>query len=297
MTLRRSIIAFLGLAAIAVVVAVAVVSRNRDDAPAELRVREGKVALTRGTSPAVLADEGEDLRSGDVLRTNGNGRAQIDFFDDSLARLDADTELTLRTIEDTEAGRKVDVAVKEGRIWHRVANRESGPYTVDIGKAEVKAAGTTFLTDCRRAPTCYVLGFEGDAEVSSDASSSFTVGPGGCVKADGVGHLEDCNETRLGLIDEWVRENLAEDQQLELDRIESPTPSTTPSSTPDGSARTFTPSRQAPPTPVPTAAPTAEPTDEPTPKPGTRTFPPHRTFPPRPTDPTPIDRTPKPTPF
>src|SRR5687768_17204013 len=85
---RRFLVAALALVVISGLVAVAIVSRSSPDALAELRVREGSVSLLRGTLPVSRATEGEDLKSGDLVRTNEQGQAQVDFFDGSLVRMD-----------------------------------------------------------------------------------------------------------------------------------------------------------------------------------------------------------------
>jgi hypothetical protein len=293
---RRYIVALLGLAMIGVIVAVAIVARNAPDPVAEVRVREPAVTLTRGNEAARNADEGEDLRTGDVVRTDTTGQAQVDLLGSSVVRLDTDSELTLRKVGSTDGDDTIALALGAGRSWNVVGEQSADDrYVIDIGAAEVTVKGTTFLTDCTEHPTCYVVGFEGEASAESDAGRSAEVGAGDCITVDDAGLLEECDEKKLGLIDEWVRENLAEDQQLELEGV-APTvnPSLSPSptgSSPPSTLRPSGPRRTAAPPPPPTATAkpaTAKPTEEPekTKKPK-----------PEPTEPPDDNRTPRPTPF
>jgi hypothetical protein len=287
---RRFLVALLALIVVAVIVTIAIVSRNGADALAELRVRDEGVSLIRGAAVPSEAAEGQDLRSGDVIRTDASGRAQVDFFDGStLVRLDTDSELSLRKVEESSDGRNVALGLVRGRTWNHVASLgESDRFSVDLGEASVNVVGTSFLSDCTEEPVCYVVGFEGAAVVDSTAGRSVEAEEGDCVIVDREGLLERCDERKLGLIDDWVRENLALDQQLTFDRIgdQTPSPSPTPSRAP------FVPRPAPGPVTAPTAAPT--PTAEPEPTPTKRSLPkktrkPHTPAPSDPTSPpTPI---------
>jgi hypothetical protein len=286
--MRRIVVALASFAAIVVIVAIAVVSRSGDDAPAQLRIREGKASVERGETAPRLATEGEDLASGDVVRTDNAGQVQIDLFDGSLVRMDVSTEIALRTVERADGGgRDVLLALNEGRAWFRADDATPGRFRTDFGGARIGVKGTTYLGDCRETPKCYAVGFEGEAEVAA-GGEEMDAGPGDCVVIEDR-ELDGCDENRLGLVDEWVRENLAEDQQLEVRR--SPSATATPSATP---RRSFAPAPVVPAaTPTPTVEPEPEDTEEPP-----LTLPPKETKRPRrrsPTpEPTPFDRTPVP---
>jgi hypothetical protein len=264
MGLRRIVIGLVALASIAGIVAVAVVARNEPDPLAELRVRAAQVEVSsEGVGPR-LADEGTDLAAGDIVRTDQDGEAQVDLFDGSLVRLDTGTELVLSKLVQ-EPDRNIAIEVSRGRTWNRVAELVSGAdrFTVSLGEATVSVRGTTFITDCRRAPECYVVGIDGTSEVASGGQET-NVETGDCILIRRDEAIEDCDEKRLGLIDDWVKENLAEDQQLDLDAINVASPSATP--TPSGTPRRFVPGpAPRPAAPAATAAPVA--TTDSTPKP------------------------------
>lgn len=261
---RRFIVAALALVVVAGIVAVAVVSRSTADALAELRVRDGSVSLLRETSPLVQAAEGEDLRSGDVLRTDAEGRAQIDFFDGSVVRLDRDTEVVLRTVATEPDGDQISLSLSSGRTWNRVTPQEPGDrFAVDLGGAVATAVGTTFLADCTSRPPCYVVGIDSTTEVRSTSGRQMDAQEGDCVAVEESGSLSSCDEKKLGLLDDWVKENLAEDQQLALERVAiTATPSPTAGS---GVRRTGAPQRVTAPTATPKVTPKPDPTDSPDP--------------------------------
>src|SRR5919106_6453318 len=93
---RRYVLAAFALACVVVIVIVAVVARNSSEAPAQLRIRQDAIATKHGSSDFTAALEGEDLGSGDEVRSDPSGQAQVEFFDGSIVRLDGDTHVTLR---------------------------------------------------------------------------------------------------------------------------------------------------------------------------------------------------------
>jgi ferric-dicitrate binding protein FerR (iron transport regulator) len=272
---RRYVFAAFALACVVVIVIVAVVARNSSDAPAQLRIRQDAIATRHGSSDFTAALEGEDLGSGDEVRSDPSGQAQVEFFDGSIVRLDGDTHVTLRTVEDRTEGRQILLAMETGRTWNRVAELTSRQdrYELRLPSATVNVRGTTFLADCRSQQECYVVGFDGTSEVTSITGVKRSVRDGDCIKTSDAG-IAQCDEKTLGLVDNWVKENLADDQQLALRRGPStPRASLSPSPTattrgdgvtnPRPVAAIVTPS----PTPRATKAPTPKPTPEDTPIP------------------------------
>jgi hypothetical protein len=267
---RRYVFAAFALACVAVIVIVAVMSRNADDAPAQLRIRQDAISVQHGSSDLTAAQEGEDLGSGDTVRSDASGQAQIEFFDSSVVRIDGDTQVTLREVADRTDARDILLQMDGGRTWNRVAEMTSSRdrYEVRLPNGTVNVRGTTFLLDCRTQDTCYAVGFDGSTELTSSAGDKQTVDDGDCVRSTSDG-LSTCDEKALGLIDNWVKENLADDQQLALKR--APTTPRTPqaSETPVAAVQPVprAPVRRPAPTAAPTPSPTPKPTKKPTPEP------------------------------
>jgi cell division septation protein DedD len=260
---RRWVIAFLALATLIGIIAVAVVARNASPALAQLRVRQDTVGVRHGTEDYVAASEGEDLGTGDAVRSDASGQAQIDLFDGSLSRLDAQTEVNVNELIDRPEGHRILLELVGGRLWNRVADQTSNAdlFEVKTPNAVTRVRGTTFMIDCRTQPTCYVVGVSSAVVVESDNGQKQTVEVGDCVLASDAG-LAKCDEKKLGLIDEWAKENFADDQQLALDKVAVTPRAPEVSPSPPASLVPNTVPR-----PRPTAAPTAAPTPKPTPKP------------------------------
>ena len=272
---RRYVLAAFALACVVVIVIVAVVARNSSDAPAQLRIRQDAIATKHGSSDFSAALEGEDLGSGDEVRSDPSGQAQIEFFDGSIVRLDGDTHVTLRAIEDRTEGRQILLGMGAGRTWNRVAELTSTQdrYELRLPNATVNVQGTTFLADCRSQQECYVVGFDGTSEITSVTGVKRAVRDGDCVKTSDAG-ITQCDEKALGLVDTWVKENLADDQQLALRRGPStpraslsPSPAATRGTTGSVTRRPVAPVSTPAPTPRATKAPTPKPTPEDTPIP------------------------------
>ncbi len=263
--LRRFVLAFLAICAVGGIAAIAIIARSRPDAAAQLRIRESGVTVLHGTSPEQAGSEGQDLDEGDVVRTDATGRAHIDLFEGSVVRLDSDSEISLRNLEDSSDGREVSLGLLRGRAWNRVAEQQDGDsYAIDLGEAVVTAIGTTFMTDCTSDPVCFVLGVEGTSVVESTAGREIEVEEDDCVEVDAEGRLETCDADEQ--IDGWVRENLAEDEQLTFDSTPSPTPSPTATTPVRRRAPAPAGGPAGPPPPTATAAPTDAPTAKPPPK-------------------------------
>lgn len=73
---------------------------------ATFHLQEGTVEIQRGGQGGfAAAAEGQTLREGDVIRTGPDGRAEIEYFDGSITRLDYNTTFTIVALEeDTEDG-------------------------------------------------------------------------------------------------------------------------------------------------------------------------------------------------
>ncbi len=262
---RRILLFFFLAGVVGALIAAAVFSMGDRDPGAELRVREASVQVQHENSDFEKGAEGEEIETGDVVRTDSTGRAQIDFFDDSLVRLDVFSEVAVRRLSDEKGQRLISLGVNAGRTWNRVApsTSERGRYEVHFQNAVASVEGTTFVVDCSRDLHCYVLGIDDvtNVKVGSDEDD---VGEGECVDLVGE-QLEPCDANALGLIDAWVKQNLAEDQQLQVGPTPSVTPSPSPSAPPTRRPRSFV--RPPAKTLAPTASPTPMKTSTPKPTP------------------------------
>jgi hypothetical protein len=68
---------------------------------ATFHLQEGTVEIQRaGEGAFAEAAEGQTLREGDVIRTGPDGRAEIEYFDGSITRLDFNTTFTIVALSD-----------------------------------------------------------------------------------------------------------------------------------------------------------------------------------------------------
>ena len=72
---------------------------------ATFHLQEGSVEIQRaGEGAFAEAAEGQTLREGDVVRTGPDGRAEIEYFDGSITRLDFNTTFTIVALTDDAEG-------------------------------------------------------------------------------------------------------------------------------------------------------------------------------------------------
>lgn len=72
---------------------------------ATFHLQEGTVEIQRaGEGDFAAAAEGQTLREGDVIRTGPDGRAEIEYFDGSITRLDYNTTFTIVALTDDAEG-------------------------------------------------------------------------------------------------------------------------------------------------------------------------------------------------
>ena len=121
---------------------------------ATLRLLGGQVAVQRGNGAFETGQDGTSLREGDTVRTGGDGRASIEYFDGSLTRLDFDTSFTLVTLEtlgDASASRVIESSQAEGNSYHRVAELTNAQSRFEIetptATASVDGTGYALLVD------------------------------------------------------------------------------------------------------------------------------------------------------
>ena len=168
---------------------------------------EGKTAFRPGT-------EGVLLHEGDTLRTSPSGRAQIDYFDGSISRLDWDTSLHLRELDPGEDGRRRRVVGEHGtgRSFNRVASRGDPQSWFEIvtPRARARVRGTVFFTEVRRNGAEAFGVLHGDLVVLLRGEGQrVSLGPGGYVEVSSDGRLKMAqNLPRWQLESDWLVYNL-----------------------------------------------------------------------------------------
>jgi PKD repeat protein len=185
---------------------------------ATLRLREGTVEVQqRGNDGFEPGTEGQSLHEGDTVRTGPDGRANIEYFDDSVKRLDYDSTFTLTTLETlhNQDGSKVILSEQsEGNSYNRVAELtdSASRFEVETPTATASAQGTVYaLIVGDGGTTVAVL----DGEVRTTGQGGSVDVPAGkmvVVDAGGsVGGVQDITDELLS--SDWLSYNLCDVDQ------------------------------------------------------------------------------------
>lgn len=143
---------------------------------ATLKVTATNVSVkAKGKSSYSTANNGQVLRQGDTIRTDANGRAEIDYTDGSLTRLGASTIFTISRLTNNRGGRQTQGTLTIGETWNRAAKvSETGSFEVKAGGTTAAVEGTAFVVSCTspgpgQPATCTVTAVVDNVNVSSDA--------------------------------------------------------------------------------------------------------------------------------
>ncbi|HEX5586032.1 MAG TPA: FecR family protein [Acidimicrobiia bacterium] len=144
---------------------------------ANLKITDENVTVKqKGASDFVAAKEGQALKQGDTIKTDANGRAEIDYTDGSLTRLAGSTVFTISKLTNERGGRQTQGTLSVGETWNRAAKvSETGSFEVKAGGTTAAVEGTAFVVSCvpkengKQEVTCTVTAVVDDIKVSSDA--------------------------------------------------------------------------------------------------------------------------------
>ncbi len=167
------------LLAVAMVVGTGSVAGAKDSGTplANLKVTTDQVSIkSKGQSSFSTAKNGQALRQGDTIKTDADGRAEIDYTDGSLTRLAGSTVFTIAKLTNERGGRQTTGKLSVGETWNRAAKvSETGSFEVKAGGTTAAVEGTAFVVKCTPATdgsqqaTCTVTAVVDNVQVSSDA--------------------------------------------------------------------------------------------------------------------------------
>lgn len=117
---------------------------------ATLHPLEGSVEVQRAQGDFSPGHEGQTLQAGETVRTGPDGRAEIEYFDGSITRLDHDTTFTLRRLAsypDTPGSKVIEGEQAEGRTFERVTELTDSKsrFDVDTPTATASVRGTEYV--------------------------------------------------------------------------------------------------------------------------------------------------------
>ena len=146
------------------------------DSLASLKITADNVQIKqRGKSSFADAKAGQALKQGDTIKTDADGRAEIDYTDGSLTRLAGSTVFTISKLTDEKGGRQTQGTLSVGETWNRAAKvSETGSFEVKAGGTTAAVEGTAFVAKCvpktdgSQAVDCTFTAVVDDIKVDSD---------------------------------------------------------------------------------------------------------------------------------
>jgi LPXTG-motif cell wall-anchored protein len=188
---------------------------NKSNATAKLVVKPdsiGHVSVqAAGSSRFSPGTDGEALHVGDTVRTDGVGRAEIDYSSDAYTRLGATTTFTIKKLTDNQGNRQVNGSLDAGQTWNRTAAlTQSQSFQQDGGGTTAAVAGTAFVLSCPSPTTCTFTGVVDNVNLTGSNSQTRTLNPlDQCGSTNGVlcGNVSQLTPDQLALI-QWIQVNV-----------------------------------------------------------------------------------------
>jgi hypothetical protein len=146
------------------------------DSLASLKITADNVQIKqKGKAGFVDAKDGQALKQGDTIKTDADGRAEIDYTDGSLTRLAGATVFTISKLTNEKGGRQTQGTLSVGETWNRAAKvAETGSFEVKAGGTTAAVEGTAFVAKCvpksdgSQAVDCTFTAVVDDIKVGSD---------------------------------------------------------------------------------------------------------------------------------
>ena len=182
---------------------------------ATLRISGGLVEVHSMGSDAFQPGTNEQsLHEGDTVRTGADGRASIEYFDESVTRLDFGTTFTLKTLEtlDNQDGSKVILGEQgEGNSYNRVEELTDSQsrFEVETPTATASVQGTVYAVIVDNGTTTVAV-VDGVVKTSGNGGTvSVPAGKMVLVDAGGnLGRVEDISDELLS--SPWLSYNLCD---------------------------------------------------------------------------------------
>jgi hypothetical protein len=132
-------------------------ARPATDAKAYLSIeQEGVKIKPWGESSFASAHNGDTLYMGDTIATEDNALIMLKFFDKSIVRLGANTELSLKQLTN-DTSKSISLELKKGEAWFSLSE-DPAEFMVNTTSTLVHASGTTFsLSVNEQAEATYVM--------------------------------------------------------------------------------------------------------------------------------------------
>jgi hypothetical protein len=167
------------------------------------------------------------VKVGAHVETDPTGRAELNYPDGSVSRLDHSTNVVVLALATADNGNRIKL--DSGRIWQRIiklSGTDQRSVVTPVGVASVR--GTAFVASCTPEPACTFTVWEGLVEIAPRGRPPVTLRAGQRVSVTdkGAGPTETIPLEALRS-DPWIAENLARDAKAAGTTVAAPASSTT----------------------------------------------------------------------
>lgn len=196
-------------------------SQTSEAVTAQLIIDSGTVQVKHADGSWTNAQSGILLAASDSIKTGSNTSASVIFFESSIIRLDSDTEITIQQIIEQDEEISIKIQQDAGRTWNAIS-KISGidDYEVQTPTSVASVRGTGFVVIVEPNGTTYYGVSHGILNVSK-VSNGLIQGSVDVSGNESVIVYVDITNKSLVIqpfeMDEWVLENLQEDEQFMAD--------------------------------------------------------------------------------
>lgn len=133
---------------------------------------KGDVQYQMGESAWQLATEGTELAEGGAVKTGGDGKVEINFYDNSVSRLGPNSEMLLEnsSVNSSDPStEQVGLRLLSGRIWSRILKLLDQDSVFEVRTADTVATvrGTAFDVEIKSGEETEVAVADSKVEVQS----------------------------------------------------------------------------------------------------------------------------------
>lgn len=191
------------------------------EATAQLIVESGTVQVKHGDGAWTIAENGTTLHQSDSVKTGDNSYASIILFGSSIIRLDSNTEVTLQELIQEIDEKSVKTSQDAGRTWNTVS-KISGidNYEVHTPTTVASVRGTSFDFYILANGNITISVFNGTVNITTYKDGKIVgslVVPEYLSTTIDPNNPEEIPETKPVEEDDWINENLQEDEELSED--------------------------------------------------------------------------------
>jgi len=191
------------------------------EATAQLIVESGSVQVKQSGGTWTIAENGTILHQSDSVKTGDKSYASIIFFGSSIVRLDGNTEVTLQELLKDIDETSVKINQDAGRTWNTVS-KISGidNYEVHTPTTVASVRGTSFDFYILANGNITISVFNGTVNITTYKDGKIVNSlevPEYLSTSIDPNNLDETPETKPVEEDDWINENLQEDEELRED--------------------------------------------------------------------------------